>query len=438
MVPDGAEELLRDDSAQASGLFITDEVRAAGKRHAVVAGIDIPSSTLRSFPLPDESEGRIYRTGVEAEVVLAEQRPANLSQSGVTATSAPRYELVVRGLRRCRVVEPPHLQDGRRLGAHYAATISASTLPDRADEPATNDASATSATTSAVLDFTQLLTTYTKELRESGASTSSPGQKEIMDALKRSTPGRAADLIVSSIESSVEELQALLETSDLADRLQLAVALIRYKVEAASVSQEIADGVNEKMGRSRREFLLRQQLDEIKAKLSELKGEDDPEGFGVASDTEEDEISALSTSLLRVADAMPSEARQVAEREMRRLRQLNPMQPDYNVLRSYLEWMSELPWGVCTEDSADIVGARAQLDADHHGLEKIKDRIVEMLAVRQLRADNQGPILLFVGPPGVGKTSLGKSIAAALGRKFRRLSLGGVHDEAEVRGHRRT
>jgi ATP-dependent Lon protease len=231
-----------------------------------------------------------------------------------------------------------------------------------------------------------------------------------------------ADVIMSMIPVHVEEKQQILEQLDLRKRLeQVAVVLTKLvqKLELGSkIQSEVQDGIN----KSQREYILREQMKAIKKELGE-----------------DDENVDLRELRKRIDDAkLPEEALKVANKELKRLLQMNPASPEFTVSRTYLDWILDLPWSVNTEDNLDITKAREVLEKDHYGLDKVKKRILEYLAVRKLKNDMRGPILVFAGPPGVGKTSLGRSIASALGRKFVRISLGGVHDEAEIRGHRRT
>jgi ATP-dependent Lon protease len=231
-----------------------------------------------------------------------------------------------------------------------------------------------------------------------------------------------ADIIVAMIQDSVEEKQQILETLDLRKRLEAVTLLLSKFVQKLELGSKIQSEVQEGINKSQREYYLREQMKAIKKEL----GEDD----------EKVELTELRK---RIDDArLPEETLKVADKEYKRLSQMNPASPEYTVSRTYLEWILDLPWSVSTEDTLDIAKARTVLENDHYGLDKVKRRILEYLAVRKLKNDMRGPILVFVGPPGVGKTSLGRSIANALGRKFVRISLGGVHDEAEIRGHRRT
>ncbi len=235
-------------------------------------------------------------------------------------------------------------------------------------------------------------------------------------------PSRLADLIASNINIKTEERQAVLETADVAERLRLVITYLKREVEVLEVESQIKAEVRGEMEKNQREFILREQLKAIQKELgqSELAPE----------------VEDLRKRLEQAN--LPPEARREADRELDRLRTMPQAAADYQVVRNYLEWLADLPWDKSTEDNLDIARAEEILDADHHDLEKVKRRILDFLAVRKLKPDGRGPILCFVGPPGVGKTSLGQSIARALGRKFVRMSLGGMRDEAEIRGHRRT
>jgi ATP-dependent Lon protease len=236
-------------------------------------------------------------------------------------------------------------------------------------------------------------------------------------------PGKVTDLIASNLNISLEEKQDLLSTLDVRARLEKLSTILNREIELLELGHKIQSQVQSELNKNQKEFYLRQQMKAIQKELGE----------GDGKSAEIDEL------LRRVEEAkMPPEALKAAEHELDRLRLIPPESAEHTVVRTYLEWLVALPWSVSTEDNLDLHHARQVLDEDHFDLEKIKDRILEYLAVRQLRRDPKSPILCFVGPPGVGKTSLGKSIARAMGRKFVRLSLGGIRDEAEIRGHRRT
>lgn len=236
-------------------------------------------------------------------------------------------------------------------------------------------------------------------------------------------PNVIADLIAANLNIKVQEKQEVLETVDLKERLNKVHFILAREVQILELGNKIQSQVKEDIDRAQREYYLREQLKAIKRELGEL-------------DDHAQEIKELRDKIEKAQ--MPEEARKAAEKELERLSKMPPASAEYTVARTYLDWLIELPWSKSTEDNLDIAHARQVLDEDHYDLEKVKKRILEYLAVRKLKNDMKGPILCFVGPPGVGKTSLGKSIARAMGRKFVRISLGGIRDEAEIRGHRRT
>jgi len=236
-------------------------------------------------------------------------------------------------------------------------------------------------------------------------------------------PGHLADLIAANVDVPIEEKQAVLETVDLKARMKLVLELLNRKREILKLSNKIDSAVKGEMSKTQREYYLRQQLKAIKEELGEM-GE------------EEEELDELQERLKKAG--LPPDVEKVAQKELNRLKTIPAASSEYTVSRTYLDWIADLPWSKISEDNLDIENARQQLDKDHFGIKKVKKRILEYLAVRKLKNDMRGPILCLVGPPGVGKTSLGQSVAKATGRKFVRLSLGGVRDEAEIRGHRRT
>ncbi len=253
----------------------------------------------------------------------------------------------------------------------------------------------------------------------------SPGLPQEVLAMAKSIkePGTLADMIASTLNSKVEEKQKILQTTDIRKRLKEATRIVNYQLEVLELGNKIQTQVKGDMDKRQREYFLREQLKAIKEEL----GEKDEAGVEV----EEYRAKIQKKNL-------PEEAVKEAERELERLSRMHPSSAEYTVASTYLDWLTALPWSESTQDNLDIRKARKVLDDDHYGLEKAKKRIVEYLAVRKLKPDSKGPILCFAGPPGTGKTSLGHSIARALGRKFIRMSLGGVRDEAEIRGHRRT
>jgi ATP-dependent Lon protease len=236
-------------------------------------------------------------------------------------------------------------------------------------------------------------------------------------------PGLLADMVAYSPDMSTEQRQELLETIDVVERLKLVSTFLNRQVEILELKGKIQSEVKSELDKTQREYILREQLKAIQREL----GEDDPQQAEIHELREKVEQSG-----------MPDEVRTRALKEVDRMSRIPSASPEVGVIRTYVDWLVGLPWNTSTEDNLDIREAARILDEDHYGLDKIKERILEYLAVRTLAATIRSPILCFVGPPGVGKTSLGKSIARAMGRKFVRMSLGGVHDEAEIRGHRRT
>jgi len=240
-----------------------------------------------------------------------------------------------------------------------------------------------------------------------------------------SDPGRLADLIASNLGLKVADAQKVLETSDFVQRLKLVNELLANELELLMMQQKIRNSAKDEMTKSQKEYFLREQIRAIKTELGE-------------TDSKAEEMEELREKLLSAQ--MPPEVEAEAMKQLGRLERMHPDASEASMVRTYLDWLVDLPWSKETEDNLDIEHGRKILEEDHHDLHKIKDRILEFLAVRKLKAHQsmKGPILCFVGPPGVGKTSLGRSIARAMGRKYCRIALGGVKDEAEIRGHRRT
>ncbi|HAM71189.1 MAG TPA: endopeptidase La [Verrucomicrobiales bacterium] len=242
-------------------------------------------------------------------------------------------------------------------------------------------------------------------------------------ALNTDAPGSLSDIIATNLNLSLEERQQLIQMSDVKQRLNLLRPLLTRELEVLSIGSKIQNEVSSSMAKSQRDFFLREQIRAIQREL----GEADP-------------VTAEVTTLREQASkiVLPEDVRKVVNKELDRLQQLAPSVAEYAITRNYLDWLLELPWNKSTTDNLELKAARRLLDQQHYGLEKVKERLLEFLAVIQLKKNLKGPILCLVGPPGVGKTSLGKSVADALGRKFARIALGGMRDEAEIRGHRRT
>ena len=253
----------------------------------------------------------------------------------------------------------------------------------------------------------------------------SPGIPQEIVSMAKSIrePGTLADMITSTIDSAQEEKQKILETLDVKKRLKIVTKMLNYQIEILKIGSKIQSQVKEDMGNKQREYYLRQQLKAIQEELGD-------------KDESSNDIEEYRMKIKKLA--LPETAEKEAERELKRLANMHPSSSEYTVSLSYLDWMCALPWNTSSEDNLDITKAKKVLDEDHFGLDKAKKRILEFLAVRKLKTDSKGPILCFAGPPGTGKTSLGRSIARAMGREFIRVAVGGMRDEAEIRGHRRT
>jgi ATP-dependent Lon protease len=242
-------------------------------------------------------------------------------------------------------------------------------------------------------------------------------------AFNLTEPGTVADFIAAHSNLKIEESQDILETLDVKERVEKLTALVNRELDVLELRSKIQSQVKDEVDKGQREYLLREQLKAIQKELGEV-------------DERTVEINEIREKIEEAK--LPPDAVKEAERELDRLAKMPPQAAEYTTVRTYLDWLTSLPWAVSTEDNLDVAQAQRILDEDHYDLEKVKDRILEYLAVRSLKGEMRGPILCFVGPPGTGKTSIGKSIARALGRNFIRMSLGGVRDEAEIRGHRRT
>jgi len=336
----------------------------------------------------DPTFDQVYHTGTIARVLK------------VIRLNSGQYSVVLQGVSRMRIEET--------LGRH--PTMRARV--QRYHEPPTVDVEIDALAAHLRESARQLLHELPTASRES---------LHILDNVRE--PGALADLIESNLPAPNESKQKVLETLDVRERVRLVLDQVNRQNEVLRVKHEISSMVEEEMSGSQREYLLRQQIKSIRRELGE-------------TDVDEDDVEGLRE---RIALArLPSEAEAAAKRELRRMSNMNAASSEYQVARTYVGWLADLPWAKINPDRLDVSQARQVLDEDHYGLETPKRRIVEYIAVRKLRRDGRAPILCFVGPPGVGKTSLGRSIARASGRAFVRVSLGGVSDEAELRGHRRT
>ncbi len=250
------------------------------------------------------------------------------------------------------------------------------------------------------------------------------GLSLLIERINLSDPGSLADFAASMTTSSGADIQDVLETQDVRERLEMVLLLLKKEVEISKLKAKISRRIEERLSRQQREFFLKQQLQEIKKEL------------GLAKDNTQVELEKYRKRLSRLSP--PDEAKQRIDEELERFRLIEASSPEFNISRTYLDWLTIMPWGQYSTDSYDRTKARKILDRDHYGLEEVKERILELIAVANKRGELSGTILLLQGPPGVGKTSIGRSIAKSLGRKFYRFSLGGIRDEAEIKGHRRT
>jgi len=371
-------------------LFVGREISIAAVDHALSKDRLIFLATQRDVSDEDPAPDAIYTVGTVAMIMRMLKLPDG------------RVKILVQGLSKARIVEFTGVKP------FYSVQI------DRIAEPSLPDES---------LEIEALMRTVKEQLTKivSLGKVISPEVMVIVENMQE--PGSLADLIASNIGLKVEEAQQLLEIVDPLERLKRVNEFLNKENELLAMQARIQSAAKEEMGRSQREYFLREQLRAIQQELGE-------------TDARSEEMAELRKAI--DSARMPPAVEKEALKQLGRLEQMHPDAAESGMLRTYLDWLVELPWSKSTKDVLDIRRAREILDEDHYYLEKIKDRILEFLAVRKLKKKMKGPILCFVGPPGVGKTSLGKSIARAMGRKFVRISLGGVRDEAEIRGHRRT
>ena len=268
-----------------------------------------------------------------------------------------------------------------------------------------------------------LMKTVTEQFKRCATMGKNISQEMLMAADGIEEPGMLADMVATNLDLSIGEKQEILETINAEERLKKVVAFLAKELEVLSISSKIQNQAQVELGKAHREYVLREQLKAIQKEL----GEGDEKGQEIEEYREKIEQSL-----------MPDDVKDKAEKEVRRLERMHPDSAESSVVRTYLDWLTSLPWHISSKDNLDILHVQKILDEDHYGLEKIKERLLEYLSVKKVKPDMKGPILCFIGPPGTGKTSLGMSIARALGRKFVRSSLGGIRDEAEIRGHRRT
>ncbi len=336
----------------------------------------------------DPGQSDLYPVGVAARVLKALKH------------SSGNYSLILQGLVRIR------MEQFTATEPYIKARVT------RLEEEETEDVEG-EALAMSLRDIAKQVIQLMPELPREAAS--------LIDSIQE--PGQLADLVAANLDAPVDEKSQLLETLDPKDRVRKVLRLLTRQLEILKMRERINSQIKEEMGKNQREYVLRQQLKAIKEELGEEEGD-------------QGDLDILEERLTK-AD-LPNETDKVARKQLKRLRQMQVGSAEYTVVRTYIDWILDIPWKQQTTDNMDIAAVRKVLDEDHSGLEKVKKRIVEYLAVRKLKTDKKGPILCLIGPPGVGKTSLGRSVARALGRKFHRVSLGGVHDEAAIRGHRRT
>ena len=370
-------------------LFIGRDKSVQAVNAALQEGRHILICTQRDETVEEPTEADLYQTGTVAQIMRMLKMPDG------------RIKLLIQGVTRARVLE------FERTSPYFEARI----------EPLTEKEAPNDATTEALLRAV-------REQSEKVLSLRGIASADVVSVLQGvDDPGRLADLIAANIRMKPVDAQRILEEDDPIKRLELVNAHLQREVEVATVQARIQSSAREGMEKAQKDYFLREQLKAIRHELGETEGEDD-------------DLEELRQALKRAG--LPRDVQKEADKQLRRLAGMHADSSEANVVRTYLDWLAELPWRKTSRDMLDIARAKQILDEDHYGLDKIKDRILEFLSVRKLNPQSKGPILCFAGPPGVGKTSLGRSIARALGRKFQRLSLGGMRDEAEIRGHRRT
>ncbi|HEX7125056.1 MAG TPA: endopeptidase La [Thermodesulfobacteriota bacterium] len=370
-------------------LFVGREMSIAAVNEALARDRLILLATQRDVAEEEPTPDEIHRVGSVAAIMRMLKLPDG------------RVKILVQGLAKARILE--------FVQTKPTFIVKVEALPEPALEPS--------------LEAEALMRSVREQL-EKIAQLGKAFSNDILLLLENvSEPGRLADLVAANLGLKVDQAQQILEAESPVERLRKVHDLLSKEIELLSVQQRIQTQAKEEISKSQREYFLREQLRAIKSELGD-------------TDDKAEEINELREKIK--AAAMPPDVEKEALKQLRRLEQMHAEAAEASMVRTYLDWMVDLPWSKSAPDEIDIKKAKQILDEDHYDLEKVKDRILEYLAVRKLNPKMKGPILCFVGPPGVGKTSLGKSIARALGRPFVRVSLGGVRDEAEIRGHRRT
>lgn len=371
-------------------LFIGREKSVKAVEAAVESGRKLLVVAQRDENMDDPGPGDLYQVGTVVQIMRLLKMPDS------------RVKVLVQGIGRARV--KGYESSEPFFEARYE------TLPETCKESGSS---------------LEAMLRAARDQSEKVLSARGMANPDIMSVLQGvEDPGRLADLIAANLRIKLSMAQKLLETTDAVERLSLINELLAREIEVATVQARIQGAAREGMDKAQKEYYLREQIKAIRHEL------------GDSEDSDDDDLDSLKKSLN--AAGLTKEARQEADKQLRRLCGMHGDSAEATVARAYLEWLAELPWKKLSKDRLDIKAAKEILDEDHCGLDKVKDRILEFLSVRKLNPNSKGSILCFAGPPGVGKTSLGKSIARAMGRKFQRISLGGMHDEAEIRGHRRT
>jgi len=370
-------------------LFVGREGSVAAVDEALARDRYIFLATQRDPSVEDPKEGDLYRTGTVAMIMRMLKLPDG------------RLKILIQGVVKGKIVEFIEAKPAVRVRI------------DRIVESPMKEGS---------LEVEALMRA-SREKIEKILSLKNMPVEILMVTENINNPGVLADLVASNLRLKIEEAQSVLEEEDPVARLNLVSTLLSRELQLAEMQAKIHNQAKEEMSKSQREYFLREQMKAIKQELGDIDGKSE-------------EVDDLKGKI--EAAGMPEEVKKEAEKQLRRLEGMHPDSAESSVVRTYLDWMVELPWKKETKDNIRIGKAKEILDEDHHDLEKVKERILEYLSVRKLKDKMKGPILCFIGPPGVGKTSLGKSIARAMGRKFIRMSLGGIRDEAEIRGHRRT
>lgn len=346
--------------------------------------------TQKDMNIEEPSEDQLYQFGTVALIVRMLKLPDG------------RMRVLIQGISRVKVRSL--IDDGKTMQAEIVQ------LED--EEPAL-----------LTLEDKAMIKNVRQKFEQAGKLGKSISNEILIIAENIEEPGKLADIIAANLELKIQDSQRILEEVNSLKRLGKVYEFLNYEIEMLNIQNQINVKAQGEMDKNQKEYFLRQQLKAIKKELGE----------------EAENADEINSYLKKLDEAKMSEvARKETEKNIDRLKKMHPESAESSVIRTYLDWMFELPWGISSKDNMNLKRAKGILNHDHYGLDKVKERILEYLSVRKLSAKTHGPILCFVGPPGVGKTSLGKSIARALNKKFVRISLGGVHDEAEIRGHRRT